>query len=328
MEVLPGIPDDFVKMLSAQSGLKPLPIVSACDLPKAAAGIFCRDGVVAVQGALQSEQLQRLRRACSRVMQDIVRHDPEGLGGRGPKRYSFGGSSSTRAQLHHAEWAELVDVPAVTQVLDAIWGSSDYACVSAGGDFCLAGAPGHQNLHSDMVGRYADEKPPMIAVNFLVEDQTPFNGPLRQIPQTQCRHMRFAPELAEEPKEWILSTMCPLPAGTAIIRDLRAWHGGTPNISASDRAMPNAEFVAPFCLDQACFATASMPFHIWEALPERGRHLARFLRADPGETVAPQVRFDMGLGDNDFFGGWPRYSNPVLPLCMYLSLQSKTRGSS
>lgn len=275
MALLPGMPDDFVEMLRVRSGLKPLPVVDASGAPAAAADIFHREGVVAVRGALDCELLQRLKGACAMVMADVVQHDPQGIGGRGQKRYSFGGSSSTRAQLHHAEWAALIDVSAVTRVLDAIWDSTEYADVLA----------------------------PAIAVNFLVEDQTPFNGPLRHVTGSHHRHMREAPGLQEEPEEWLLSTMCPFPAGTALIRDLRAWHGGTPNLSMSHRAMPNAEFAAPSFTELSHFARASLPYELWEGLSERGKRLARNLKAEKGEKVEAHVEFDLGLSESDFFGG-------------------------
>lgn len=306
---LPGIPSDFVSWLNERSGLRPLPAVDANTASEQAAEIFNREGIVAIRGALQNEEVQQLRNASRRVMEDIIRHDPDGGGSRGPKRYSFGGSSSTQSQLHHPEWAALVDLPAVTRVLEAIWGSTDYACMKAGGDFCLSGAPGHQNLHADFPQPHLleQERAPFIAVNFLIEDQTPLNGPLRHIPKTQKKHMRDAPDINSEPEDWLLSTMCPLPAGTAIVRDLRAWHGDTPNLSRFHRAMPNAEFVAPFYVKQAfpLFAVRSMAYEIWEGLSERGQHLARYLRADKGQHVAASVEFDLGLGgEKPFFGGY------------------------
>jgi len=234
-------------------------------------------------------------------MAEIVRQDPKRKGSRGPRRYSFGGSSSTGSQLHHSEWAALVDVPAVTAVLDEIWGSRDYACHTAGGDFCLAGAPGHQNLHADAWFPGCNEWPhaPRIAVNYLIEDQTPFNGPLRLLPGTQHRPFQEAPSIDEESAESLLSTMCPLPAGTALVRDLRAWHGGTPNLSRAHRAMPNAEFTAPDLLARTRpeeRIPKCLPHELWQQLSERGRHLARFVKAPEGEALDVRVAFDLPLG--------------------------------
>lgn len=152
--LLPGIPSSFAEELSQRSGFRrggvqDIPAVNAGSDATAAAALFKDKGIVVVLRALTGEALMGLRATSDIVMDDIVRHDPEGLGSRGPKRYSFGGSSSTGSQLHHKEWAVLVDVPAVTAILDEIWASQDYACFTTGGDFCLAGAPGHQNLHAD-----------------------------------------------------------------------------------------------------------------------------------------------------------------------------------
>jgi hypothetical protein len=300
MAVLPGIPTAFADDLQRKSGLAPLPVIDAGTPPKAGAEIFRTHGIVAIRGALTGDALTRLRTKSAAVMEEIICHDPKGLGSRGPKRYSFGGSSSTGSQLHHPEWAELIDVPAVTATLDEIWGSRDYACHTAGGDFCLSGAPGHQNLHADawFKGCETLDEVPRIAVNYLVEDQTPFNGPLRVVPGTHRKDVHLAPTVDFESEESILSTMCPLPAGTALVRDLRTWHGGTPNLSTSHRAMPNAEFTAPSLIDHRI--PKAMPHSIWEGLSDRGKHLARYLKAEPNVTIKAHVDFDIKPGGNHF----------------------------
>lgn len=56
------------------------------------------------------------------------------------------------------------------------------------------------------------------------------------------------------------STLCPLPAGAAIFRDNRCWHGGTPNLSERFRALPNA-----FCL-----MNSSTSRRLGGVLPSRG----------------------------------------------------------
>lgn len=315
--LLPGVPAAFAEQLLRTSGLQDMPVVEAGSDAMAAAALFKEHGFVVIRGALMGEPLTRLRAKAAAVMDDIVRSDPDGLGSRGPRRYSFGGCSTTGSQLHHLEWAALVDVPAVTAVLDEIWESKDYACHTAGGDFCLAGAPGHQNLHADAwtPGCEEWEVAPLICVNYLVDDQTAFNGPLRVVPGTHRRDASQAPKVDEEIEQWILSTMCPVPAGTAIIRDLRTWHGGTPNLTTNHRAMPNAEFMAPWRLrrrggdsDDVVDITPAMPRELWAALSERGRHLARFLPVEEGgEPLKAEVCFDLGLGSRlaqNFFDGF------------------------
>merc|ERR1712176_1665669 len=113
----------------------------------------------------------------------------------------------------------------------------------------------------------------MIACNFLLEDVTAINRPRRHIPRTQRRPLKEIPSPDEEPEEWLLSTMQPATAGTAMIRDVRAWHGGTPNLSPRDRPLPNVEFFAPFVVnrwkasgERGHYAHKCMPYEIWENL--------------------------------------------------------------
>ena len=84
-----------------------------------------------------------------------------------------------------------------------------------------------------------------------------------------------------------LSTVCPAPAGSVLIRDTRAWHGGTPNLSDQIRAMPNAEFHAPWYREPM---NISMPREIYETLSEHGQRIARYVVADPGQKLKTGIR--------------------------------------
>ena len=80
-----------------------------------------------------------------------------------------------------------------------------------------------------------------------------------------------------------LSTVCPTPAGTAIFRDIRAWHGGTPNLSRDVRAMPNVEYYAPWFRSEGIMQC--MPFEQWENLTPHAQRISRFVVCDKGEQV-------------------------------------------
>jgi hypothetical protein len=83
-----------------------------------------------------------------------------------------------------------------------------------------------------------------IAINFATTDIGPEDGPLRHIPGTQSAR-EPPPSLADEPVWMKRSTICPVPAGAAIIRDARCWHGGTPCVGRRARAIPNVECETP-----------------------------------------------------------------------------------
>ncbi len=285
--------------LLANNGLAGLEILEPDEIERATR-IFHRDGFVVVRDVLDAAQIDTLRAAVESVAAEIVALDPDGLGNRGSHRYSFGGSSATRSMLHRPEWQMLVDIPVVTQLLTAIFGSDDYSVRAAGGDFCMPGATGYQPLHSDM-GDWVDaertpyssfrdgrgllttrELPtPYICVNFLPIDATPLNGPTRQIPGSQHSREPF-PTLDEEPEWMRLSTVCPAPAGSAQIRDVRAWHGGTPNLTNDVRAIPNVEFYAPWFREPTL---PSISFEDHAKLSPHGRKITRHIVADSGASL-------------------------------------------
>ena len=194
----------------------------------------------------------------------------------------------------------LLDIPAVTQIVTAIFESPDYVLRAASGDFCLPGAVEYQPLHSDVNDwRSAERTPfsayhdprgqvtirdlpcPYVCVNFLPQDVTRLNGPTRQIPGTQHSRVRI-PRLEDEPEWMRLSTVCPAPAGAIMIRDVRAWHGGTPNVSDAVRAIPNLEFYAPW------FREPIMPgisYRDYKGLSDHAQKLVRHCVADSSETL-------------------------------------------
>lgn len=291
--------DALREKLASQNGLRGLQVYTPADV-EAVVETFYRDGFAVVRDALTPDQVAFLRAGCEREADAIMALDPDREGNRGAYRYSYGGASITRSILHRAEWRMLVDLPTVTPIVTAIFGSANYRMARAAGDFCMPGAVEYQRLHADIadhpdsfhdprgVTTVRDLPCPVLVCNFLAQDFTPFNGPTRQIPGTQHSREEI-PGLEEEPDWMKLSTVCPAPAGSVLIRDVRAWHGGTPNLSDKMRAIPNAMFVAPwFHMAQPPAMTRSM----YEELSDHGKQLCRFLvtegELETGFRVRPQ----------------------------------------
>lgn len=285
--------------LEANSGIKGFDILEPHDVSRAVQ-LFQRDGFVVVANILNSEQIETLRNGCMVVSAEILALDQDRKGNRGSHRYSFGGSSLTRSQLHRPEWQMLLEIQTVTDLVGAMFGSPDFVLRAASGDFCLPGAIGYQPLHSDVrdwapggqtpFSAFHDPRGqltirdlpcPYICVNFLPQDVTPINGPTRQIPGTQ--HTRGPiPSLEDEPEWMRLSTVCPAPAGAIMIRDVRAWHGGTPNISDAIRFIPNLEFYAPWFREPM---VPSISYQDFNKLSEPVQRLARECVADSGHAL-------------------------------------------
>ena len=121
-------------------------------------------------------------------------------------------------------------------------------------------------------------------------DFTYLNGPIRQIPGTQSSQEEI-PDLESEPEWMKLSTVCPAPAGTVLIRDPRTWHGGTPNLSNEVRAIPNIEYYAPWFREPM---PISMPREIYDGLSKHGQSISRYIVADKGEEVVTGFRRNLG----------------------------------
>jgi hypothetical protein len=285
--------------LEANNGIRGLDILEPGDA-RHAVDLFRRDGFVVIANVLDSAQTDYLAKGCTDVAAEILALDDGRRGNRGSHRYSFGGSSLTRSQLHRPEWQMLLEIPLVDEIVTAIFGSPDYVLRAASGDFCLPGATEYQPLHSD-VGDWRDNAAtpfsafhdprgqltvrdlpcPYVCVNFLPQDVTRLNGPTRQIPGTQHSRTRI-PTLEEEPEWMRLSTVCPAPAGAIMVRDVRAWHGGTPNVSDAIRSIPNLEFYAPWFREPI---VPGITYGDCRKLSERARKLVRHCVADSSETL-------------------------------------------
>jgi hypothetical protein len=304
--------------LRRDNGLRGLEIVAPDEIERAKR-IFQRDGFVVVRDLLDPDTLAMMREASARVLGQILdipgvdgrKYMTES--GRLPHRYSYGTASASRQVLHEPEWAALVDMPTTTPLLTALFGSDDYWVVGAGGDLCLPGAIEYQTLHYDAretfelsparlaqaermgveLRRAADGEsltertrhliieraPPRVTINFLLNDMTFENGPIRQIPGTQTLASPL-PTQVDEPEWMRLSTVVGAPAGAGVIRDPRAWHGGTPNVSREIRAMPNVEYTAPW-LDASQFQP-SMPHEIWARLSPHAQRICARITTEPG----------------------------------------------
>ena len=285
--------------LENNNGIKGLEIFHPKDI-ESAVEVFRRDGFVIISDVLTDEQIDILQVGCTEVVDEILALDQNKKGNRGSHRYSFGGSSMTRSQLHKPAWQMLLDIKVVTDIVSAIFASKDYTLRSASGDFCLPGAVQYQPLHSDIrdwidtaqtpfsafsdpTGRMTirDIPCPYVCVNFLPQELTRLNGPTRQILGTQ-NSRRSIPSLSEEPEWMRLSTVCPVPAGGIMVRDVRAWHGGTPNLSDATRSIPNLEFYAPWFREPI---VPGISYTDFKKLSPRAQELTKFCVADSSEEL-------------------------------------------
>ena len=281
--------------LRANNGIPDLEIFGVGDVERATAA-FHRDGFVVIGAAVPDRQLAALQEATDRVMRANLAVDPDASAGGGagglPHRYSFGSTSASRHRLHEQAWVDMIDLPATTAMLTSIFGSPDYIVGGGGGDYALPGAIEYQGLHSDNLwteihdpvgGLTMRDLPvPVVTIMFPMIDLTWENGPIRQIPGTQRSHEPI-PNLVDEPDWMKWSTLCPVPAGAAVIRDNRCWHGGTPNLSEDMRAMPNIEYYAPWFRSGGVHRC--MPHQQWLTLSPHGRRISRYAAAAPGEVV-------------------------------------------
>ncbi|NJN50859.1 MAG: hypothetical protein HC809_02810 [Gammaproteobacteria bacterium] len=67
-----------------------------------------------------------------------------------------------------------------------------------------------------------------------------------------------------------------------MIRDTRAWHGGTPNLSDATRSIPNLEFYAPWFREPI---VPGIAYRDYKKLSPRAQQLTRFSVVDSSEEL-------------------------------------------
>ena len=187
-----------------------------------------------------------------------------------------------------------------------------------GGDFVVGRTKNIQALHSDLgVHRVPDELrytfvPPKVAVNFTVQRITESMGPMRIIPgRMVVDEGDIPPVFARESREMRESKLCPIPPGAGIVRDIRTWHGGTPNRSPTTRFLPSVEVVSGRYLQAASTEkgwqrglSRCLPQEQFETLSGRCQNYCRVILTkqcsrigvNKSAVVKPQRTWEKGSG--------------------------------
>merc|ERR1712070_678515 len=128
--------------------------------------------------------IHSLGQAALEAAEDLLNVDASRLGNRGPRRYSFGGSSKTHHMVHKRAWARLLDNDVLMPLLEFVFGG-EYVAVGGGGDFVLGSTDHHQRLHVDLQRpeMYDIAFPPAaVAANFAISNVSCEDGPMRLVP--------------------------------------------------------------------------------------------------------------------------------------------------
>mmetsp|Transcript_49338 Transcript_49338/g.155121 ORF Transcript_49338/g.155121 Transcript_49338/m.155121 type:complete len:497 (+) Transcript_49338:76-1566(+) len=313
------LPQPDVESLASPRGVRGVFNVADAEYANEAARALGDSGWAVLRRGLGAEETAQLGAAARAAEEQLLQRDPSRLGNRGPRRYSFGGASSTHHMVHVRAWAELLDLAALRPVLEAAFGGP-YVAIGGGGDFVLGSTDTHQRLHVDLqlAEMYDHPFPPAaIVANVAVSSITCNDGPMRFVPKTQMLPLAAAEEASrgEElsevtslEKEGVMMRRlgltpllaCPLEPGDILLRDMRLWHGGAPNRGEAARLLPSAEFLAPWYADLTegtddhFAARPALPFEHWWRMSSRGREAARRILSAPGPVDA-SIRPDFAL---------------------------------
>jgi len=202
--------------------------------PEQAAKHLREHGFAVMCNVLSDAVLDSVQKYYAETIRIAVRCNPKG--NRGHHRYSLGSPPMVLG-------LPLVAQPQIIDTLRRYFDSDAVRLVNLTGDFSLPSAQAQQ-MHIDLpagCGKHdRDERMAnVLKVYYTMMDHDDITGPTRFVKGSHRRSAR-----GENVKEEG-SILAYAPRGSAIIMDLRVWHGGTANKSPFARPMIGAHYAGP-----------------------------------------------------------------------------------
>ena len=242
-------------------------------------------GFVVLEGLLDPAWVADVRTAYDRALKAHM----ESVGG-------LAGVQQTPTEKNHLSFypplvppfsdPRIVANPIVVQVMEALLGR-DLQCTYYHSNTSYPGS-GTQNIHRDGGHLFGTEVPyalpvACLALNVPLCDFTEANGSTEVWPGT---HLIVDTDPADggrlaERAACLPSVRTDIPAGSLVLRDMRAWHRGMPNTTETPRTMLALIYRRGWLADGSVL---HIPSATWEAWPERARQIFR------GNTVADTAK--------------------------------------
>ncbi|KAI1642153.1 uncharacterized protein F4817DRAFT_353668 [Daldinia loculata] len=235
--------------LEAQKGF-----LDARNLEKAV-GAMHRDGLVVVEDVISHEALDHLNKKMvedARVLQD--------RGEDGPFNYNTGNVQQDAPPVAEYFNPTIFTNPIATQITTAVLGPRPKWTFCSANSAMPGGTPARQPVHSDADFQHPDH-PFALVVNVPLVTMTPENGSTEiwlgthkhdaNVDGQEGAHGerasgRIRDSLLAERKEVCPPSQPVIQKGSVVIRDLRLWHAGMPNLARDVRVMLAMIHFAPW----------------------------------------------------------------------------------
>jgi len=236
------------------------------------------NGYVVIENVIPKEQIAEVRAAFDPLFDEFIAR----------KGYNTGKNRAQMFLPFQAPYNDdnIVANPIAMQIIDRVLGD-DHRCIYFASDTPMPGAD-YQNVHCDVMPLFDDLSIPLpiynLVLNIPLVDVTEENGPLEIWPggthhnADRANHdtldgsvnphlhiVRAAP--------YMPSVRVLMPAGSIVIRDIRVWHRGTPNVS-DDRRTNLAFIYAKSWYGYG--SSISIPQETYDGMSERAKRLFRF----------------------------------------------------
>ena len=182
----------------------------------------------------------------------------------------------------------IIENPMIFQVLERVLGKYFFGSLPYG---CNTAFPGSQaqNVHRDCGHLFPDLQiatpPVLIVANIALDDFTADNGATEIWPgshhalqdeEAEIDTLKVRPKrLADRP-----SLRTEMPAGSIVLRDMRTWHRGMPNLTDSPRTMLSLVYYRKYYLpDGLSLPLPPLSDEVWEQLSTQAKWTYRLRRS-------------------------------------------------
>ena len=248
--------------------------------------IFWERGFVILTGACDIGQCVQMNEYMQYIDAELTRLDPEGAGNRGHGRYSLGYLTNC---CSHKAYVKLLTNSFAIQFLDRLYAGfwKPWQVWGGGGDLVRGFTRFWQDFHSDFPSTapldpearrndhtdrclHDPAMPPAACVTMICHGISALNGPLgiltwKDMTDVGGRYPPFLDEMFRCRPHLLASRLWPLEAGSLVIRDVRVWHCGTPNLTSSTRSNPGF-ICGPYWVCNRWPPTPGMRTSVFDAL--------------------------------------------------------------
>ena len=238
--------------------------------------ILLDQGYVVLEEVLPKPWVENMHGVITAALEKQYEGNPEAL-----EKSGGHGGVAPRPEMPFTD-PLIIENPMAFQIMESVLGERFFGYLPYGCNTTFPGS-GVQNLHRDCGHLFPELRvalpPALLVVNIPLVEFTVENGATEIWPGSHLMLDRDREEIANllERSARYPSRQTLMPAGSVVVRDMRAWHRGMPNSTDKPRMMLALVFFRQFCYlpDDPGVFHDEIPDAEWEQFSDRAKSTYR-----------------------------------------------------